>query len=210
MAFEKETARIEAFSDGVFAIAITLLVLDLKVPPIETIHARTDLWQELGKLWPSYFAFVLSFGFLLIAWINHHITFKFIEGSSLKFMYANGFLLFNIILLPFPTAVLSEYFITQYSQAAIVLYCCSSTMQNLSWIILYAAVSGSKLVKNDRDSMEKFKRFSRASRYAFLIYVIITIMAWWFPLTAMVINTCLWFYWMSLSLTSRNKIISHR
>jgi uncharacterized membrane protein len=60
----KENARIEAFSNGVFAIAITLLVLGLRVPPIASIHSVDELWKSLYQLWPSFFAFILSFSVL--------------------------------------------------------------------------------------------------------------------------------------------------
>jgi len=63
----KENARIEAFSDGVFAIAITLLILELKVPEHQNIHSVSDLWRALIQLWPSYFAFLLSFGIILVS-----------------------------------------------------------------------------------------------------------------------------------------------
>src|SRR5271169_6526713 len=75
---EKETARIEAFSDGVFAIAITLLILEIKVPG----PAGGDLALQLLKQWPSYLAFVLSFFFIGIMWINHHRLFNHIKRAD--------------------------------------------------------------------------------------------------------------------------------
>src|SRR4029078_6605691 len=107
MAEARETARIEAFSDGVFAIAITLLLLEIKVPQ----HAETPavLWKELWRLWPSYFAFIFSFGTILIAWVNHHTVFNEIDKNSNVFIYANGFFLLVISFIPFPTALLAEY-----------------------------------------------------------------------------------------------------
>ena len=91
----KENARIEAFSDGVFAIAITLLVLELKVPPAGSIHSISDLWKGLYNLWPSYFAFTLSFGILLVSWVNHHFLFNILDKSSALFFMSVAFLLFR-------------------------------------------------------------------------------------------------------------------
>ena len=68
----KETARLEAFSDGVFAIAITLLILEIKAPPAPSVHS-------IHELWPSYFAFIYSFGAILIMWLNHHRAFSIIK-----------------------------------------------------------------------------------------------------------------------------------
>ena len=76
MTNEKETARVEAFSDGVFAIAITLLILEIKVPDFTEKSTNPQLFDALIGLWPSYFAFLLSFTAVLIMWINHHGFFK--------------------------------------------------------------------------------------------------------------------------------------
>ncbi len=79
---ENETGRIEAFSDGVFAIAITLLVLDLKVPPPETFVSTARLEAVLFNQWPAYLAFLTSFIAILIMWVNHHALFKLVARSD--------------------------------------------------------------------------------------------------------------------------------
>ena len=129
----KENARIEAFSDGVFAIAITLLVLELKVPPVGSIHSMRDLWYGLYHLWPSYFAFTLSFGILLVSWVNHHYLFNILNNSSRLFLYANGFLLFTITFMPFPTALLAQYISTDYAKPAIAFYCFGGVINSIGW-----------------------------------------------------------------------------
>ncbi|HET8628339.1 MAG TPA: TMEM175 family protein, partial [Thermomicrobiales bacterium] len=72
MAEEKETGRVEAFSDGVFAIAATLLVLELRVPLPGELAAGETLFTALRHAWPTYLAFVTSFATILIVWTNHH------------------------------------------------------------------------------------------------------------------------------------------
>ena len=84
MSNEKETARVEAFSDGVFAIAITLLILEIKVPKTGGSMTNGQLLDSLIGLWPSYFAFLLSFTAVLIMWINHHGFFKYIRTINLS------------------------------------------------------------------------------------------------------------------------------
>ena len=93
--------RLETFCDGVFAIAITLLILEIKVPPLESVRSVAALWHDLGHLWPSFFALSLSFVIILIAWIGHHNLLKNIERTSPQFQLANGFFMFTIILMPF-------------------------------------------------------------------------------------------------------------
>jgi uncharacterized membrane protein len=98
-----DTNRLEAFSDGVFAIAITLLVLEIRVP-----HSGTSLGRELLTLWPSYFAYAVSFIVIGAIWINHHAMFDHIVRADRKLLLLNTFHLMFIAFLPFPTAVLSQ------------------------------------------------------------------------------------------------------
>jgi uncharacterized membrane protein len=103
----KETTRIESFSDAVFAIAITVLVLEL----IQILHIQSDvgLLKTCINHWQYFFAFLIGFITILICWINHHVAFEYIKKVDTRFMWVNGFLLFVITLTPFPTAILAEY-----------------------------------------------------------------------------------------------------
>ena len=105
-----ETARIEAFSDGVFAIAITLLVLDLKVPR-DLPDGRTLAGALLAQ-WPAYMAFASSFMTILIMWVNHHRIFTLVGRSDSRLLFFNGLLLMGVTVVPFPTALVAEYFAT--------------------------------------------------------------------------------------------------
>ena len=105
---EKETGRIEAFSDGVFAIAITLLILEIKVPNAHDLGAG-GLGAALLRLWPSYLAFVTSFATILVMWVNHHKLFRHIRRSDDAFLFLNGLLLLFVTSVPFPTSLVAEY-----------------------------------------------------------------------------------------------------
>jgi uncharacterized membrane protein len=100
------TSRIEAFSDGVFAIAITLLVLEVKVPDVER---GASLAHELLRLWPSYVAYAVSFLTIGIMWVNHHAAFERVGATDRGLLFRNLFLLGSVSFLPFPTAVLARY-----------------------------------------------------------------------------------------------------
>lgn len=115
----KETARIETFSDGVFAIAITLLVLEL----LQTLHLQTSngLLQTFFDHWQSFLAFSIGFITLLVCWINHHVAFEYIKRIDTNLMWINGFLLFLVTLTPFPTAVLAEY-LEKESRTALAMF----------------------------------------------------------------------------------------
>src|SRR3989454_9603804 len=105
--------RVEAFSDGVFAIAITLLILEIRVPRVE--HG---LWAGLLALWPSYIAFLLSFVVILIMWVNHHELLRMVRAVNYPFLFANGFLLLTVTFVPFPTAVVAAYLATPDARVA--------------------------------------------------------------------------------------------
>src|SRR6267378_82769 len=98
---KEDTGRVESFSDGVFAVAITLLVLDLKVPQQRDVTANTHLWSMLAHQWPSFLAFVISFITILIMWINHHMVMKLVQLNDGNFMLINGLLLMFITIIPF-------------------------------------------------------------------------------------------------------------
>lgn len=101
-----ESGRVEAFSDGVFAIAITLLILEIKVPKV---GEHGSLWHALGAQWPSYAAYVVSFLFIGIIWINHHQLFSYVAHVDRPLMFLNLLLLMVVAVVPWPTAMLAEY-----------------------------------------------------------------------------------------------------
>jgi uncharacterized membrane protein len=101
------TGRTEAFSDGVLAIAITLLVLDLHVPLPGTFHGT--LGSALAHEWPAYAAYITSFLVIGIIWVNHHAVFELIERVDRIALFLNLLLLMTVVAIPFTTALLSEY-----------------------------------------------------------------------------------------------------
>jgi len=115
---EKETARIEAFSDWVVAIAITILILGIKIPGV----GSGDLSRQLLRQWPSYVAFVISFAFIGIMWINHHRLFTRIKRSNNALLFLNLLLLLGVCAVPFPTAVLAQHFGQSDQRTAAILY----------------------------------------------------------------------------------------
>ena len=102
-----ETDRTEAFSDGVLAIAATLLVLELHVPARATLH--TSLGTALTAQWPYYAAYVTSFLVIGIIWVNHHAVFELIGMVDRVTLFLNLLLLMSVVAIPFTTALLSEY-----------------------------------------------------------------------------------------------------
>jgi uncharacterized membrane protein len=118
---QSQTVRVEAFSDGVFAIAMTLLVFQIKVPSHEQVAAH-GLAHALVGLWPSYLAFLTSFATILVIWVQHHWIFALVARSDHAFLYWNGLLLLCVTFVPFPTALLAEYLLDPEARVAANLY----------------------------------------------------------------------------------------
>ncbi|WP_066600187.1 TMEM175 family protein [Cryobacterium arcticum] len=131
----RSTERLEFFSDAVFAIAMTLLVLDIRLP--DTTAA--DLGRALANLAPEYFAYALSFVVIALNWAGHHRKFRLITGYDRRLVQLNLLLLLLVAFLPFPTSVLSEYAQTP----AVVLYAATvaaiSGVQCLIWLAARAS-----------------------------------------------------------------------
>ncbi|MFL5896582.1 MAG: TMEM175 family protein [Thermoleophilaceae bacterium] len=129
-------SRVEAFSDGVFAIAITLLVLEIKVPKA----GEHTLWHDLGNLWPSFAAFVVSFFTIGVIWVNHHALYDRIRTSTRTLLFLNLFLLLWVSFIPFPTALVAEHLrdgtsASQHTAAAF--YATTFLLMGLSFFAVY-------------------------------------------------------------------------
>jgi uncharacterized membrane protein len=137
------TNRIEAFSDGVFAVAITLLILEVKVPEIEP---GSTLFHALWPLWPKLLAYAVSFGVIGVFWIGHHIMFHYIKRSDRILLWLNTVLLMCISAIPFFAALLGEY---QEDTTAVVLYGAFLCLTGLVFYFIWAhAARGHRLIRS--------------------------------------------------------------
>lgn len=133
MQMQNETARVEAFSDGVFAIAITLLILEIRVPEAE--HGA--LGTALAHLWPSYLAFLASFMTIGVMWLNHHRLFTRIRRCDDGLIALNLLLLLGITWLPFPTGLLAEHLRGPGERVAGVVYAGSFVVIAIAFNLLW-------------------------------------------------------------------------
>lgn len=101
--------RIEALTDGVFAVAMTLLVLDIKVPELQQPLTTADLAAKLFALWPKFLSYTISFVILGVYWVGHHVQLSFIRRADRPLLWINIFFLLWVALVPFSTALLSEF-----------------------------------------------------------------------------------------------------
>jgi uncharacterized membrane protein len=133
--------RTEAFSDGVFAIAITLLVLDLVVPAPAEAH-EDGLAHALAHEWPSYFAYLVSFLIIGIIWVNHHTMFEKVRLVDRPVLFANLMLLLVVSLIPFPTRLLAEYLTSgRDSHVAAAVYSATMLAMGMSYATLWLLIT---------------------------------------------------------------------
>jgi uncharacterized membrane protein len=196
---DSETTRLEAFSDGVFAIALTLLIIDIKVPASEGIGNTRELWLALRHLGPSIFAFVLSFAIILITWVNHHRFFRLLNKSSGSFIYANGLLLLTVVFMPFPTGLVGEYVLTDHAAPAVVVYNSVTAVQAVGWILVSGAALRNRLAKDEKSAV-LVREGRRNGYFALVVYSLLALIALWFPLAMAIVTTMLWAYWLTFSL----------
>jgi uncharacterized membrane protein len=205
MAEANANSRLEAFSDAVFAIAMTLLIIDVKLPAAASYANTAELWRALQHLAPAVFAFALSFGFILITWVNHHATLKLINRSSAFFIYANGFLLLTVVFVPFPTGLLGAFLLTDHAAPAVVLYTATLAAQSIGWVLLTSAALHDQLTMDDRSTSTM--RESRRNGYmAFALYSSFAITALWLPITVAVAAALSWIFWLALGIRWTNSV----
>src|SRR6266566_9257307 len=160
------TNRLEAFSDGVFAVAITLLVLNLQVPQIAS---ASELVPRLGALWPKLLSYVLSFVIVGIYWVAHHNTFHYIKRSDRTLLWLNILLMMCIVFIPFPTALLGQY---PEQRVSVVIYGGTLVITGLVLQLLWwYATSGYRLVDREIDP-RLVQRATNRNLAAPLIYLL--------------------------------------
>jgi uncharacterized membrane protein len=167
---DKETARAEAFSDGVFAIAITLLILNIQVP--HNLPGSAGLAEALLSQWPSYLAFLIGFTTILVVWINHHRMFDLIRRSNNILLLLNGIVLLGVTIVPFPTALLAEYIQRPDRSVALFIYGCTFMLIGVSMnLVWWYASHGYQLIQRSADS-HAVKTLSVTFRFGLLYYSI--------------------------------------
>ena len=181
-----ETARIEAFSDGVFAIAITLLILEIQVPP-QTPHG--GLRAALVALWPSYLAFLASFMTIGIMWLNHHRLFTLINKKDDWLIAFNLLLLLGITWLPFPTALLAEHLQGPHmdQQTAAVVYAASFFALSIVFNVMWRYAVRAQIVYEDLNVVLITKQYTLGPiLYAVLVIVAVFSAEWCLVLSILI------------------------
>ena len=195
-AVEKQTGRLESFSDGVFAVAITLLVFNLQVPHLPAGAISVSLLgRELLKQWPSYLTFITSFATILIMWASHHGIFKLIYKTDTPFLFANGLLLLLVTVVPFPTSLVAQYLSTPAAALACAVYAGIFVVINVAYNLLWWAATRQRRLLHPAVTPRQVKRLTRHILLGLPVYLLATLLAFWNPYVSLGLCSCLWIFW---------------
>ena len=181
------TARLETFSDGVFAIAATVLVLEIGVGS----NLGNGLGHALLHLWPSYLAYVTSFVTIGIIWMNHHHCIQTMDRVDRTLMFLNVLLLMTIAFLPFPTKLVADYLQKPGEQAAVYAYCATFIVMALIFNIWWRYASGGRRLIADDVPDARLRAISRAFDPGVPSYAVCLVVAIFSPLAAVVLTFAL-------------------
>ena len=191
-----ESNRVEAFSDGVFAIALTLLVLDLHAPG----DSRGRFAHVLVEQWPAYVAYLAAFLNIASIWINHHDLFTRVRAVDARIICANLFLLLVASLFPWPASVISAA--VQKGDhgdqvAAMVLYAAVGFLVPLAWILLYGYLARSPHLLRDASGVAFARSAARRSLVSVVVFPAAAVLAFVEPVAALIAFAVLPFFFIA-------------
>jgi len=195
---QKETLRMETFSDGVFCIAVTLLSIEIGVE-VKVSETNKDLLHALLEKWPICLAYVISFINVLLAWIGHHGLFKLLRKSDTAIMITNGLLLMLVALVPFPTKTLGLFLQTGALKTAVIFYTGYFVLISLAFRLLWHAASSKReRLIHDITNLQ-IKQTTRNENIGLVCNVIIMGVAFINPWAAMALSFAMWIYWIGFA-----------
>jgi uncharacterized membrane protein len=190
-----DTNRLETFSDGVIAIAITLLILEIDVP--EDTHG--ELWSALLRQWPSYLAYLISFAVIGIIWVNHHGILALVARVDRPLLYLNLLLLLTVAGIPFPTALVAEHLQSPGidAEVAAAVYGAWGTLVALSFILMWRwIVHDESLIRDDVD-LAVLRSNTRRFSFGLAIYPLTIGIAFLNPILALSVHGLLAVYYVA-------------
>lgn len=189
-----QKTRVETFSDGIFAIIITVLVLELKVPVIKDVTNRAELLNGLWLLMPKIISWIISFLTVSVMWVNHHRLFKMFKVFNNGLFWGNALLLLAVSFTPFPTAVLGDY---HHNETAVLFYGFSMALCNgmFSAVQIYAFMH--PVILDPDIDVPRFKRKTIYSiAFGPLLYIAGALLSFVDPVISFVTYFCIPIYFI--------------
>lgn len=192
---EKKTARLEAFSDGIFGVAITLLAIEIGISEYQN-PTNLNLWEKIVEKWPEYFAYFNSFATVLLIWMGHHKIFEKIWKANHWIILLNGLVLLFVVLFPYPTRTVGNFIGTSAQNTAISFYAGFTGLIVLTMFLLNLGIlSNKKFIINPEKNLAWFRNQTKQQLIAISVYAIATILAFYAPTIALILTFLMWVFW---------------
>jgi len=192
---ERQTSRLEAFSDGIFGVAITLLAIEIG---IEEYAGATNfnLWLKILEDWPEYFTYFNSFATILLVWMGHHKIINHLRATNHWIVLLNGLVLLLVVLFPFPTRLVGAFIGTGAQDMAVAFYAGFTGLISLSMLLLNVGImKNSHLLIAPEKSMPWLKSMMKGQIIGIIMYESAAVLAFYSSVTALLITFLMWVFW---------------
>jgi len=192
---QKDTTRVEAFSDGVFCVALTLLAIEIGVEA-KSVETNRGLADALICLWPKFLAYGISFINVLLAWMGHHGLFRNLRNTDNRVMITNGFLLLLVALVPFPAKTLGLFLMTGAMKTAVIFYTSYFVLISIAFrLTWYAACSGKGLLVH-QITWYDINNITRNENLGLICNCVIVLVSFISPWMGLALSFVMCIYWL--------------
>jgi uncharacterized membrane protein len=192
---EKKTARLEAFSDGIFGVAITLLAIEIGIEEYKGA-TNLNLWEKVVEQWPEYFTYFNSFATVLLMWMGHNKIFDHLRKVNHWVIILNGLLLLFVVLFPFPTRLVGTFIGTEAQPMAVAVYAGFTGFITLSMFLLNLCIINNKhLLVSPAKSLPWFRNMMKGQVIGFLVYEGAAVLAFYYSVPALILTFLMWVFW---------------
>lgn len=192
---EKKTVRLEAFSDGIFGVAITLLAIEIGIKEYDGA-TNLNLWQKIIDDWAEYFTYFNSFATVLLVWMGHHKILNKIWRTNHWLILVNGLVLLFVVLFPFPAKMVGEFLDTNAVNTAVSFYAGFTGLIVVSMLLLNICIVNNKKIIIDPDkNLPWFKNMIKGQIIGIAVYAFAAIIAFYYPFIGLALTFGMWAFW---------------
>jgi|GEM_PF-1092550 len=192
---EKKTGRLEAFSDGIFGVAITLLAIEIGIKEYQGA-TNQNLWQKIVENWPEYFTWFNSFATVLLIWMGHNKILNKIWKPSHSIILLNGLVLLFVVLFPFPTRTVGAFIGTNAVNTAVSFYAGFTGMITVSMLLLNLGIlRDKKIIINPGKNLPWFHNMIRGQIIGTVVYAFAAMIAFYSAFISLALTFGMWVFW---------------
>lgn len=193
---ENNTGRLEAFSDGIFGVAITLLAIEIGIKEYPGAN-NLNLWHNILERWPEYFTYFNSFATVLLIWMGHHKMLKHLKIANHWVILANGIVLLLVVLFPFPTKTVGTFIGTPAVNTAVAFYAAFTGCIVIAMLLLnITLIKNPKFLVDANKDLPWLKGMLKGQFIAIAIYGLATLIAFYSPSIALGLTFFMWVFWV--------------